>query len=61
MGRIVGGEMVCVWEIWTLRSSVIRNLGEAFRFGTLRVIEEDRKAGEWNRSWDRGIGIWQNC
>jgi hypothetical protein len=39
-----------VCGIWTVRSSLIRNLEEAFWFGTPRVIEEDRKAG--NGKWE---------
>jgi len=63
MGRIVAMEMASVYGIWTVRSSLIRNLEKAFWFGTPRVIEEDRKAGNgnrelgsWNRVWELGIG-----
>jgi hypothetical protein len=45
---------VGVYGNWTITYSLIRNLEKAFWFGTLRVLEEDRKQGTGSR--ERGTG-----
>jgi hypothetical protein len=38
---------------WRVSASLIRNLEEVFWFGTQRVLEENRKTGNWE--WELGI------
>jgi hypothetical protein len=40
-----GGGKRGVFGNWRVSSSLIRNLEDVFWFGTLRVLEEDRKTG----------------